>query len=230
MAQPVRATQSNIEGSTIVDGKRTSTGTPAPVQSLSVRGKRTRAVLIEAAREAFEEVGLNEARVADITRRAEVSYGSFYTYFESKEEIFREVVKQVTGEMFEASAVGETSGSTPRERLEAANRRYLQAYARNARIMGLIEEVAPYDSYSNELLKGIRNLFLGRIEQGIRHQQKSGRLDPDLDYRVVARILGGMIEQVARASFLQGEPYDEDVTVHTLTTLWSNAVGTVPDQ
>ncbi|WP_280476648.1 TetR/AcrR family transcriptional regulator [Nocardia farcinica] len=230
MAQPVRATQSNIEGSTIVDGKRNGTGTPAPVQSLSVRRKRTRAALIEAAREAFEEVGLNEARVADITRRAEVSYGSFYTYFESKEEIFREVVKQVTGEMFEASAVGDTSGSTPRERLEAANRRYLQAYARNARIMGLIEEVAPYDSYSNELLKGIRNLFLGRIEQGIRHQQKSGRLDPDLDYRVAARILGGMIEQVARASFLQGEPYDEDVTVHTLTTLWSNAVGTVPDQ
>ncbi|MEE2031260.1 TetR/AcrR family transcriptional regulator [Rhodococcus chondri] len=231
MAQPVRATPSSTGVAAASGSKGNGDGTtPVPVQSLSARGKRTRAALIQAARDAFEEVGLNEARVADITRRAEVSYGSFYTYFESKEEIFREVVKQVTGEMFEASAVGDAAGSSPRDRLAAANRRYLQAYERNARIMGLIEEVAPYDSYSQELLKGIRGLFLGRIENGVRHQQKDGRLDPDLDPRVVARILGGMIEQVARLSFIQGEPYDEDVVVHTLTTLWSNAVGSVPDE
>jgi hypothetical protein len=105
----------------------------------------------------------------------------------------------------------------------------LQAYARNARIMGVIEEVAPYDSYSQELLKGMRALFQARIEHGVRHQQKEGRLDPDLDPRLVARILGGMIEQVARASFIHGEPYDENVVVHTVTTLWSNAIGSLPE-
>jgi AcrR family transcriptional regulator len=202
----------------------------ASVQPLSSRGKRTRAALIEAARGVFENVAFSDARVADIAQQANVAYGSFYTYFDSKEEIFREVVKQVTSEMFDASAVGDEAGSTPRVRLEAANRRYLRAYARNARIMGLIEEVARYDSYSNNLLKGIRGLFLSRIEQGVRHQQKDGRLDPELDPRLVARMLGGMTEQVARESFLQGERYDEDVVVPTLTALWSNAIGNVPDE
>jgi AcrR family transcriptional regulator len=203
--------------------------TSLPVQSLTARGKRTRSVLVQAARDVFEEVGFREARVAQITLRAGAAYGSFYTYFESKEDIFREVLKQVTGEMFEASAVSGTPTSSPWSRLEAANRRYLQAYARNARIMGVIEEVAPYDSYSQELLNGMRALFQARIEHGVRHQQKEGRLDPDLDPRLVARILGGMIEQVARASFIHGEPYDENVVVHTVTTLWSNAIGSLPE-
>lgn len=232
MAQPTRATPSGAEGAAPAGTKSNGAAPKAvgSVQSLSARGKRTRAALVQAGRDVFEEVGLNEARVADITRRAEVAYGSFYTYFESKEELFREVLKQVTGEMFEASAVGGDAGSSPRARLEAANRRYLQAYSRNARIMGVIEEVAPYDSYTQELLRGIRALFRGRIEHGVRHQQKEGRLDPDLDPHVVAQILGGMIEQVARGSFLQGESYDEDVAVHTVTTLWSNAVGTLADE
>ena len=200
-------------------------GPTAAANQLSARGKRTRTTLINAARDVFEAAGFSEARVADIAQRAQVAYGSFYTYFESKEEIFREVLKQVTGEMFDASAVAHDAAATPLARLEFANRRYLQAYARNARIMAVIEEVAPYDNYSHELLGAIRRLFLRRIELGVVHQQKVGRLDGTLDPNMVARALGGMIEQTARGAFLHGEPYDEESAVHVLTTLWSNAVG-----
>ena len=206
-----------------------SVGASTLTGQLSARGKRTKSALVAAAREVFEEVGFSEARIADIAQRARLSYGSFYTYFESKEEIFRDVLKQVTGEMFEATAVTDEAAASPRARLEFANRRYLQAYARNARIMAVIEEFAPYDSYSRELLNGIRSLFYRRIELGVLHQQKVGLLDPELDHLVVARALGGMVEQIARSAFHLGEPYDEDQAVHVLTTLWSNAVGNLRD-
>ena len=46
---------------------------------------RALARLVEAAKEVFEECGLPDARISDITARAGVSYGSFYHYFDSKE-------------------------------------------------------------------------------------------------------------------------------------------------
>jgi AcrR family transcriptional regulator len=189
-------------------------------QGLTARGRRTRTALIHAAREEFEAVGFSDARVADITARAKMSYGSFYTYFDDKEEIFREVVKQVTGEMFEASAVGGSVGADAIKKVEEGNRRYLRAYARNARIMSLVEEVAPYDAYSRDLLRGIRSLFVQRNEAGIRRLQEHGQADPEIDAAIAASALGGMVEQYARNVFLMGDPYDEDKAVETLTRLW----------
>ena len=57
----------------------------------SRKGERTRARLIDAAREVFERDGFLTARIADIASTAGLSQGSFYHYFESKEQIFREV-------------------------------------------------------------------------------------------------------------------------------------------
>ena len=38
-------------------------------------------------------------RISDITQRAGMSHGSFYYYFDSKEEIFREVAAAVEDEL-----------------------------------------------------------------------------------------------------------------------------------
>src|SRR5262249_21385709 len=77
---------------------RPGTSPPPP----TARGRRTRATLIMAAREVFEADGFRDAKIADIAAGARISYGSFYTYFESKEQIFREVVNEVAGEIFVA--------------------------------------------------------------------------------------------------------------------------------
>ena len=39
----------------------------------------------------FAENSLLDARISDIAQRAGLSYGAFYHYFESKEDLFREV-------------------------------------------------------------------------------------------------------------------------------------------
>src|SRR5215211_6324497 len=57
------------------------------------RGRRTRAALIDAARRVFAERGYIDATIADITAAAEVAHGTFYTYFESKRDLFHEVVE-----------------------------------------------------------------------------------------------------------------------------------------
>jgi AcrR family transcriptional regulator len=50
--------------------------------------------LLEAALDVFAEKGFNAARVEDIAERAGVSKGTVYLYFETKEEIFRTLVRE----------------------------------------------------------------------------------------------------------------------------------------
>src|SRR5581483_6805206 len=59
----------------------------------SAKGERTRARLILAAKQVFERDGFLDARIVDIAKTADMAPGSFYHYFTSKEEIFREVAQ-----------------------------------------------------------------------------------------------------------------------------------------
>lgn len=61
-------------------------------QPKTLRGKRTREKLLRAAEREFGELGFHAVGIGDITRRAGVALGTFYTYFESKEEIYRDLV------------------------------------------------------------------------------------------------------------------------------------------
>src|SRR3954452_18056272 len=88
------------------------------------RGRRTRAALVAAARDAFEELGFRDARISDIAERAGTSYGVFYHYFETKEEILDELFTAVTGEMYVASQISSDEHASPVEKIRAANRQY----------------------------------------------------------------------------------------------------------
>ena len=77
-------------------------GQAAGGRLLTARGRRTRAALVEAAKLVFAETPFADTRIADITARAGVANGTFYTYFDSKEEIFREVAADVLAAMLAA--------------------------------------------------------------------------------------------------------------------------------
>lgn len=56
------------------------------------RGRRTLRKLLDASATEFGEKGFHEASVSSITRRAGVALGTFYTYFDSKDALFRALV------------------------------------------------------------------------------------------------------------------------------------------
>ena len=60
------------------------------------RGRRTVRKLLEAAAQEFGQRGFHEAAITGITSRAGVALGTFYTYFESKEELFRALVRDMS--------------------------------------------------------------------------------------------------------------------------------------
>lgn len=53
-----------------------------------------RAAIIEAALEAFTHQGFNATKLDDVAERAGIGKGTIYLYFDSKENLFEEVVRQ----------------------------------------------------------------------------------------------------------------------------------------
>lgn len=63
------------------------------------RGRRTLRALLDAAAVEFGDRGFHEASISAITRRAGVALGSFYTYFDSKDAIFRALVSDMSAQV-----------------------------------------------------------------------------------------------------------------------------------
>ena len=62
----------------------------------TARGERTLRKILDAALHEFGERGFSDASIVGITGRAKVALGTFYTYFDSKEEVFRAVVRDLS--------------------------------------------------------------------------------------------------------------------------------------
>ncbi len=77
-------------------------GDAQPLGRRERRKAETRAKLIGAAREMLARQGADATRVNEITEAADVGFGSFYNYFESKDAIVAAVMEAVTVELGEA--------------------------------------------------------------------------------------------------------------------------------
>jgi AcrR family transcriptional regulator len=60
------------------------------------RGRRTLRAILDAAATEFGEKGFHDGSISGITRRAGVALGSFYTYFDSKDAVFRALVRDMS--------------------------------------------------------------------------------------------------------------------------------------
>ena len=82
-------TASQADASPASDGKAPRTA----------RGERTLRKILDAARAEFGDRGFSESTIVGITQRAGVALGTFYTYFDRKEAIFQEVVRDMSAQV-----------------------------------------------------------------------------------------------------------------------------------
>ncbi len=189
------------------------------------RGLRSRAALVAAARPIFERHGFQNARITDISKLAGMAHGSFYTYFSSKEEIFQEVIKDLLVELMGAGSPRAENGDGVMARIERANRLYLEAYQRHARLLRTWDEVATFNDDLAALLRLGQLQFVSRAERTLQRLQREGRLDPEIDPHYAATALTSMVGGFARTWFITGEEFELETAVIQLTRLWANAVG-----
>lgn len=196
--------------------------TDAPPRS--ARGTRTRAALIAGARRVFKRDGYLDARITDIAAEAGVATGSFYTHFDGKYEAFVAVMAEVHEETLHPQLEDAVSPDDPVAVIEAANRAYLKAYRRNAKLMALMDQVALIDDDFRRVRLDRGRAFAERNAKSIRWLQDKGLADPTLDPLLAAHALDAMVSRMANMVFVHRARIPFEELVATVTRLWANAL------
>ncbi|WP_370032684.1 TetR/AcrR family transcriptional regulator [Qipengyuania mesophila] len=112
------------------------------------RGRKTLRKLLDAATREFADHGFHDASISGITRRAGVALGSFYTYFDSKDAIFRALVSDMSTGVAQAAreALDPAMGALEIERV--ALRAFLAFAAEHKEIYRIIDEAEFVDPES----------------------------------------------------------------------------------
>jgi AcrR family transcriptional regulator len=124
-------------------------GQPGLILPKTERGRRTLRALLDAAALEFGANGFHATGITDITRRAGVALGSFYTYFASKEDIFRALVSDLSAQVKTQVAPHVEAAPNALSRERAALSGFLDFVTRQQLIYRIIDEaefVAP-DAY-----------------------------------------------------------------------------------
>src|SRR3954470_24488259 len=88
---------------------------------------QNRAKLLAAGRKVFAEKGVGAATARDIVRETDLATGTFYNYFDSKEEVFTALVDELATKARAAvRAQRREPGRTVEQRVEAAYRAYFE--------------------------------------------------------------------------------------------------------
>ena len=198
------------------------------VIGLSAKASRTREALVGGARTIFSRDGFLDARISDIAHAAGVAHGTFYTYFDSKEAVFREVVLRLNYEMRVDPATSPMGTDDPAARIEHANRLYIDVYRANAALMATLEQVVTFNEEIRELRKELRQPFLERNIRAITRWQAAGIADPELDPEYAASALQAMVDRFMYVWFVLEQNFDEERAVSTLSRMWLRALGIEP--
>ncbi len=139
-------------------------GLPVPKTE---RGRRTLRALLDAAALEFGASGFHATGITDITRRAGVALGSFYTYFASKEDIFRALVTDLSAQVKVHVSPGVEAAPDALARERAALGGYLDFVSQQQLIYRIIDEaefVAP-DAYQGHYRSTVARIA-ARLEAG----------------------------------------------------------------
>ena len=162
--------------------------------------------ILAAAERIFARHGFFAARVSEIAKEAGVADGTIYLYFKSKDDLlislFENRMRQVNDELRRAIA-----GCPPAEQLRAFIRAYLQLVsdeptAAEVLTIELRQSSKFMKEYDNPQFADFLRMLGGIIADG----QARGELDPAIPSHIAARMIFGMLDELALAWVLAKQP------------------------
>ena len=151
------------------------------------RGRRTLRKLLDASATEFGEKGFHEASVSSITRRAGVALGTFYTYFDSKDALFRALVRDMSGNVMSSARSALDHDMSAMEIEEAALAAFLNFASEHKEVYRIIDEAEFVDPASYRLhYETIAERITARLTAG----GETGELRGDLGELEAWAIMG----------------------------------------
>lgn len=201
----------------------------ADSSGIGMKGQRTRAQLVAAARQVFAEQGYFSSRLSDITNRVGCSTGTLYTYFRNREDILAAVIEEAQKTVLGSRHVSDADES-PVTRIHRANREYIDSYCENADLMTVMEQVAWVEPNIRKVRRQRSNAFIERNRRSIAKLQRQGFVDDSLNPQLVSLALSSMVSRLCFHLYVdekdanyQTEAGREELA-RTVSALWVDAL------
>jgi AcrR family transcriptional regulator len=157
------------------------------------RGARTQAKIVAAARETFEQMGYAKSRISDIAGAADVALGTFYRYFDDRDDVLGALLEKVFDDLYAAARAPYVGSGDPGAVLSTAIRGYMRVYMENSALLRVSMEAATTDPRFADLWFEVRSQFFGRVVVGIELAQEAKLARPQNPV-ILASVLSGMLE------------------------------------
>ncbi|MEM9841751.1 MAG: TetR/AcrR family transcriptional regulator, partial [Pseudomonadota bacterium] len=194
-----------------------------------------RLALTDAALAVFSRVGFAAAKIEDVAEEAGVSKGTVYLYFESKEQLFEEMVKAKMSPMLNhmAGAIEASSGSATDRLL--AQMRFFYSRVLNCdrrQIMRLIMAEGPNFPHLAEFYHAnILSRGQAMIEAIIRDGVESGEFRQMQGHGLMQNIAAGaLVAAIWKMVFDRFQPLDLDAYFETHIDLILNGLKAAPTE
>lgn len=158
----------------------------------TARGEATKRRLLEAAEDVFAEHGYAQASVTRITDRAQVGQGTFYLYFESKLDLFVQLVDDLNRRVRQAMSAGALRGTN---RVESEREGFREFFRFTAEHPALYRVVREAEFVAPEAMRRHYTRIVDGYVEGLDAAIDSGEIEP-IDTTVTAWALMGIGEMI----------------------------------
>lgn len=197
--------------------------------------QRRRDTILASARDLFSAHGYEGTKMTDIADRCELSKGTLYLYFSSKEDLAHAIIEDHYRALLERLAADVGRAETGRERLEAIVTSFLAYFRANAeqiqmvfalegKVLASPDAARAWDNYVAYTVQA-RRLLVDAIERGRRDGSIGVDGDPDLLAATFITAAFGYLQRMfGYSDLIEFLGYDRDELIRTFLLLLLRSV------
>ena len=205
-----------------------------PVAAASRRSAAPRAdridkrdALLRAAIETFAARGFFNAQVADVARTAGVAAGTVYLYFRGKDDLLISIFEKTMKEAIAAGRASIASLQDPVAQLRTIARLHLDRMSRDRSLAVVFQvELRQSTKFMERFSTTHVREYLGIIRDVVARGQASGAFRKDLNPTLAAKLLFGMLDEMATNWILSKRKYSLTSEADAIVDLFVRGVGT----
>lgn len=150
--------------------------------------------VLDAATTEFAQYGFENTSIQQIAKKAEISVGSVYKYFENKEELFAMVVKENLALLEELLLLHSSSDEDIMVKAESVLKELLRFSRKHPQLIKLYNAITTDSNveFSRMLAERVESISAKIYTEVIKKAQLSGDVRSDIDPRVFAFLLANI--------------------------------------
>jgi len=192
---------------------------------LEERRKREREnrknAILKAARKLFFEKGFRQVTVENIARKAEFSKGSIYLYFNSKEEIYSQILLNDIDKFHDRVADILQGPSSASEALIRVAEIYVDFFLNDRELFRILMNFMLHNNdmnlpedINNHIIK-TTNRTISIIEQVFKYGIEKGEFPPDINLRMNRNAIWGLLNGIISLHLFTGKESGRTEVIHS---------------